>query len=134
MISNRSLVARAAGAAALAVASAACWWAWAAWDTTHQVDPVTGTTSGPYAGWQIAGCVLSLTVVTAVAGTRLPVWVVVPTVTVAFTAAWAWTAAGDASGLWAVGAVMVACATFLGSAFVAGCAVPVRWARRRLET
>ncbi|MBN9113445.1 MAG: hypothetical protein J0I34_32255 [Pseudonocardia sp.] len=133
MISNRSLVTRVAGIAALAVASAACWWAWAAGDTTYQVDAVTGTTSGPYAGWQIAGCVLSLIVVTAVAGARLPVWVVVPTVTAAFTAAWAATASSDATGLWAVGAVMVACGTFLGAAFVAGCAVPVRWARRRLE-
>ncbi|GAY12461.1 hypothetical protein [Pseudonocardia sp. N23] len=33
-------------------------------------------------------------------------------------------------GLWAVGVVMVACGTFLGTAFVAGCAVPVRLARR----
>lgn len=133
MISNRSVVTRVVGIVVLALASAACWWAWAAWDTTYQVDPATGTTSGPYAGWQIAGCVLSLIVVTAVAGARLPVWVVVPTVTVAFTAAWAWTASSDTTGLWAVGAVMVACGTFLGAAFVAGCAVPVRWARRRLE-
>lgn len=122
---------RLAGSAVLAVAAAACWWAWLAWDRTYQRDPVTGVASGPYEAWQVVGCVLCLVAVTVVATSRLPLWIVVPVVPMAFTAAWVLTAAPyDPTGLWAVGAVLVLVATFAGTVLVGGATAVARWADR----
>lgn len=94
--------------AGLAVLTAACWWAWMAWDRGYQTDPATGSTSGPYEVWQVAGCVVCLVVLCVAATVRIPAWLVVPVMPVAFTAAWSWTAAGaDGTGLWVIGAVLV---------------------------
>lgn len=118
---------RLAGTAVLAVAAAACWWVWLAWDRTYQRDPVTGVASGPYEAWQVVGCVLCLVVLTVVAARRLPLRLVVPVVPVAFTAAWALTASTyDRSGLWPVGAALVLVATLVGTALVGGAARAVR--------
>ncbi len=46
----------------LALLTAACWWGWLAWDHSYRHDPVTGVSSGPYEGWQVVGCVVSLIV------------------------------------------------------------------------
>jgi hypothetical protein len=100
----------------LAVLTAVIWGGWLGWDTQKDVDPVTGTASGPYQVWQIVGCVCSLAVVAVVAASLVPPWLVPPTMTLAFTACWTWQAAtGDDSGLWAVGAVLVFFATAVGS-------------------
>lgn len=108
---------RLVGAAALALVAASCWWAWTAWDRL------------PYDGWQVAGCVLCLVATAGVAAGRLPAWIVVPVVPVAFTAAWSATAsAQDTSGLWAVGAILVFTGTLLGAAVVVAA---VRWTTRR---
>lgn len=108
------------GTAALALLTAACWWAWLAWDRTYQRDPVTGTASGPYEAWQVAGCVLCLVAVTVWAATRLPLWIVVPVVPVAFTAAWSLTASSyDNSGLWPVGALFLLVGMIAGTVVVA---------------
>lgn len=102
---------------ALVLLTAACWWAWLAWDETYQVDPVTGNASGPYEAWQVIGCVLSLVAVGSVAALLLPAWVVVGTMTVAFTAAWTATAQSqDETGLFMVGAMLV----FVGMACASG--------------
>lgn len=122
---------RLTGSAVLAVAAAACWWIWLAWDRTYRRDPVTGVASGPYEVWQVIGCVLCLVAVTVVATTRLPLWIVVPVVPLAFTAAWALTAASyDTSGLWALGAVLVLVATFAGTVLVGGATAVARRASR----
>lgn len=84
------------GVAWLAAATAACWAAWMAWDRYTDLDPVTGHESGPYEAWQVVGCVLCLAIVAVVALQRLSRWVVVLTMSVAFSLAWV------ASGLTAV--------------------------------
>ncbi|MGK5441667.1 hypothetical protein ACSNN7_07555 [Micromonospora sp. URMC 105] len=112
---TRALVA----ALVLAVAAVATWGAWLGWDTGYTTDPETGAVSGPYQAWQVAGCVLTLALITAVAGWRLRPWLVAPVLTVAFTAAWTVHAAStDDSGLWAVGAGLVLVGTGLGTTVV----------------
>jgi len=102
-----------------AVAAVATWAAWLAWESGYRTDPATGAVSGPYAGWQVAGCVLTLVLVAAVAGWWAPPWFVAPAVTLAFTAAWAARAAAtDDTGLFAVGAVFLLVGLGTGSALV----------------
>ena len=48
-----------AGAVLALVAAGMLWFVWLGWDTTYDVDPVTGRLSGPYSWWQVAGFVLS---------------------------------------------------------------------------
>ncbi|TDB76417.1 hypothetical protein [Micromonospora sp. KC723] len=106
-------------ALALAAVTVATWAAWLGWNTGYRTDPVTGSTTGPYSVWQVAGCVLTLVLVAAVAGRRLRPWLVAPVMTVAFTAAWSGhAAANDASGLWAVGALLVLVGTASGTTAV----------------
>lgn len=117
--------------AALAFASAACWWLWMAWDRTYQHDPVTGAASGPYQPWQVVGCVLSLVAVAVLAVRRINPVAAAGIMTVSFTSAWSWAAAtADDSGLWAVGATMVLLGMLTGSTIVCGVAT-VMWAGRR---
>ncbi|GGM14648.1 MULTISPECIES: hypothetical protein [Micromonospora] len=111
------------GGLLLAVVTLAVWAAWLGWETGYTEDPRTGEVSGPYAGWQVVGCVVTLVVVGAVAGWLLKPWVVVPVMTVVFTAAWTVdAAANDDSGLFAVGAIMVLIGMALASSLVAGTA------------
>ncbi|WFE53771.1 hypothetical protein [Micromonospora sp. WMMD1155] len=103
----------------LAAATVGTWLLWLGWDDEYTVDAETGATSGPYAPWQVIGCVLTLVLLAALAARRLSPWLVVPVMTVAFTAAWTWRAASaDDSGLWAVGAVLVLVGTAAGSTAV----------------
>ncbi|HWD01679.1 MAG TPA: hypothetical protein VG674_04335 [Amycolatopsis sp.] len=121
------------GALVLAGLTVATWWSWLGSDTTYQIDPVTGHRTGPYEPWQVAGCVLCL-VVLAVAGTMigLPRWVVVPVMSVVFTVAWSAAAiATDRSGLWGVGALMVAIGMVGGSYAVVSAADRARTALAR---
>lgn len=127
--SGVGVASRVVGIVVLALLAASCWWVWMAWDHSYQVDPATGDASGPYAAWQVIGCVLSLVTVCVFATTRLSVWLVVPTMTVAFTGAWSWTAAGvDDTGLWLVGAVYVFVGMFVGTAMVSGVTAALRLA------
>ncbi|WP_406070205.1 hypothetical protein [Micromonospora sp. NBC_01638] len=103
----------------LAAATVGVWLLWLGWDTQYTVDAQTGNTSGPYEPWQVIGCVLTLVLLAALAGTRLSPWLVAPVMTVAFTTAWSWRAASsDDSGLWAVGAVLVLLGMAIGSTLV----------------
>lgn len=125
--SGGRVASRLVGIVVLALLAASCWWGWMAWDRSYQVDPATGDASGPYEAWQVIGCVLSLVTVCVFATTRLPVWLVVPMMTVAFTGAWSWTAVGvDDSGLWLVGAVYVFVGMFVGTAMVSGVTAALR--------
>ncbi|WBB68543.1 hypothetical protein [Micromonospora sp. WMMD812] len=112
---------QAAGALAVALLSAAAWYAWLGWDTGYQVDPVTGATSGPYQAWQVVGCGLTLLVVFV--GALLVGVRPVPAsaaLTLAFTAAWAATwASRDDTGLYAVGAVLLLAGLAAGTTVVA---------------
>lgn len=112
---------------ALALLTASCWWAWMAWDNSYQTDPAAGTTSGPYQAWQVIGCVVCLIALGVGATVRLPAWLVVPIMPIAFTAAWSWTAASaDDSGLWAVGAMLVFVGMLAGTGAVSGVTAFVR--------
>ena len=114
---------------ALAVATVLTWAAWLSWETGYRTDAETGSVSGPYSWWQVAGCVLTLAVLAAVAGRHLHPLVVVPVMAIAFTVAWSVDAAGaDESGLWPVGAFLVLVGVAGGSALVAGLG---RLSRRR---
>lgn len=117
------------GGLLLAAATVGAWWAWLGWESGYTVDPETGATSGPYAVWQVAAAVLTLIVIAAVGGWFWSPWLVAPVMTVTFTAVWAARAAStDDSGLWAVGAAMVAIGTAIGATVVSGGAA---WLRHR---
>jgi hypothetical protein len=118
-----------------AAVSAGSWFAWMAGDTSYQIDPVTGDFSGPYEKWQVAGCGVCLVLVALLTGLALPdAWASALVITVAFTAAWSVTAAaGDRTGLWLVGAVVVFLGVGLASTVVcyAGAlARRIMWGRR----
>ncbi len=114
----------------LALASAGSWWAWLAWDDTYQTDPATGVASGPFEGWQVVGCVLSLLVVGLLAHRHLPAGVVAVAMTVSFTLAYAASVVpADETGLSLVGVVMVAVGMTAISGLVAALVVAVRGAR-----
>ncbi|MEU8393250.1 hypothetical protein, partial [Micromonospora sp. NPDC048843] len=103
----------------LAAATVGAWILWLGWDTRYTVDAQTGASSGPYEPWQVIGCVLTLVLLAALAGTRLSPWLVAPVMTVAFTAVWSWRAAGtDDSGLWVVGGILVLVGMAAGSTVV----------------
>ena len=108
-------------ALALAVVSGALWWVWFGWDTRRDVDPVTGASIGPYEWWQVCACVLSWAVL-AWAGTEvLKPAAVILVMPAAFTASWILSAAlTDDSGLWGIGAVLVAVGTLAGNALIVG--------------
>jgi hypothetical protein len=107
------------GVLGVAAASVAAWWSWLGRDREYQVDPATGVSSGPYEVWQVAGCVLSLAVIAIVGALLLSAWIVVASMTVAFTVAWSMAAAStDESGLWGVGATMVFIGLAAGSALL----------------
>jgi len=105
----RRTVSEPLGAVVLAALTVAGWWAWLGWDTEYTVDPVTRSSSGPYEAWQVIGCVVTLLALAVGASLLLRPWTVIATMTVAFTVPWAVSAASsDDSGLWLVGAVLVA--------------------------
>ncbi|MFF5081882.1 hypothetical protein ACFY36_32930 [Actinoplanes sp. NPDC000266] len=107
-------------AIAAAVLTLAAWAGWLGWESGYVTDPSTGAVSGPYAWWQVAGCVLTLIVIAAVAARWAHPLVVAAVMTVVFTAAWSAKAAGsDESGLWPVGATLVAMGMAAGSVAVA---------------
>ncbi|GAB3701195.1 hypothetical protein GCM10027597_64830 [Saccharopolyspora tripterygii] len=101
-----------------------------AWDRSYQTDPATGVTSGPYQAWQVVGCVVCLVALGVGASVRLPTWLVIPVMPVAFTAAWSWTASGaDDTGLWVVGALLVFVGMVVGTGVVSGITAFARRAR-----
>jgi hypothetical protein len=105
------------GAALLSVLA---WVAWLGWDQEYQVDPATGIASGPYEAWQVVGCVLTLLVAAVVAGVAARAVVAAAWVTVPFTVCWTVSAAReDETGLFAVGALLIAVGLYLGSLAVA---------------
>ena len=114
-----------------AVLSVLAWAGWLGWDSEYQIDPATGVASGPYEAWQVVGCVITLLVAAVVAGLAASPAVAAAWVTVPFTLAWAVSAGrDDETGLFLVGAVLIAGGLYLGSWAVAavGAAVTRRLA------
>jgi hypothetical protein len=115
----------------LAAVTVGIWYGWLGWDTGYQVDSA-GHQSGPYEAWQVAGCVLSLAVVGALASMRVRPWLVAAVMTVAFTVTWSVDAASkDETGLWGVGAMLVLAGMALGSGVVCYAAALTRQMIRR---
>ena len=111
---TRSRTAIVLTAFALALIAAASWWAWLGWDTTYQKDPRTGVASGPYEAWQVIGCVLTL-LGAGLAGATLVHPRTLVLMPLGFTVAWSITSArDDETGLWVVGAFLVAIGMSVG--------------------
>jgi hypothetical protein len=107
-----------AAVAVLAALTAGTWFAWLGWDNGYQSDSA-GHQSGPYEAWQVAGCVVTLAAVAALASTQVRPWLVSAVMTVAFTVTWSVDAAShDETGLWGVGAMLVLAGMAIGSAAV----------------
>ena len=113
--------------AVLAAGAALSYAGWLGWDRRYDTDPVTGAASGPYEAWQVVGCVLTLAVLATAAGLLRRPGLAVAVVPVVFTSLWSRDAARtDDTGLWVVGAVLLACGSLAGVAAVASLADGVR--------
>lgn len=120
------------------VAGALLWAAWLGWDRTASFDVVTGTVQYPYVTLQVLGCALSVGVVVAAFAARLRPVTGAAGVAVGFWLVWTVDAASkDETGLFGVGALLLAAGLALGTTVAAavgvGVGAVVRSARRRGE-
>jgi hypothetical protein len=83
------------------------WAAWLGWDQQRDVHP-DGSTTGPYEAWQVIGLVLTLLPPVYWAASRRRFTGAVPGTTAGLTVAALYDWSDDASGLFAVGVVLVA--------------------------
>jgi hypothetical protein len=112
-----------ASVALIALLAAGLWIGWFVWDTEYQYNASTGELAGPYAVWQGVGAFLCGIVVAGFAYRLLPFGVALLVLPASFTLAWIGTAAvGDATGLWMIGAVLVAFGTTLAAVVLLGIA------------
>lgn len=110
-----------------AVLGALTWAAWLGWDRTASYDSITGTVQMPYVTLQVAGCALTVGVVTAVLAGRWHPRAAAAGVTLGFWVVWTVDAAArDDTGLFAVGAVLLAIGLALGTTVAAALGVGVR--------
>lgn len=100
---------------ALAGIAMAAWAAWLGWDQHRDVHP-DGSTTGPYAAWQVIGLVLTLVAPVCWAASRRYTVAAVFGTTAGLTVATAYDWSDDASGLFVIGVAMVA----IGSLAVTG--------------
>jgi hypothetical protein len=105
----------------VAVATLAGYLGWLGWDQHKDAQP-DGSLTGPYQSWQVAGLVLVLAAVAAVASLRGRPMIAVVVGTVVTTACFSVDAATEPpitnDGLWPIGAAMVALGTCGGLALV----------------
>ena len=117
---NRTPATSLVTALGLVASSVGTWWLFLGLDTVRDVDPVTGSTTGPYEAPQVIGCAVVLICLVSAGTTALPAWLAVTAVAIPFTAAWSVQAAtSDSSGLWVIGAALVLLGTVCGGALVA---------------
>lgn len=97
---------------AVALASAASWFAWLGWETGYRTLP-DGSVEGPYSTAQVLACGVTVVMV-VVAGclalrcSRRGSTAVIACATGAFAVAWAREASSqDSAGLWGVGLILV---------------------------
>lgn len=113
---------RSTATATAAVEAVLVYVAFLSWDRTVVVDPVTGSTSGPYDTWQVLGCALVLGLVAATGGRAQRPRSTAAATTVGFTVAWslgAATSGGEDANLWPIGAFVTALGTFAWTLVVA---------------
>lgn len=97
--------------------SLAAWAAWLGWDQHRDVQP-DGTTTGPYAAWQVIGLVLTLLVPVYWAASRRHIAGAVLGTTIGLTVAAFYDWSDDAGGLYGVGVGMVMVGTLAVTAAV----------------
>lgn len=118
---------------ALAVFSAAMWFAWLGWD--HEYYLVDGVAQGPYRAWQVVGCAVALAAGAVVAYALVRrVGAVLPLAAagaLGFAVPWAMEAARtDDSGLWVIGLILLLGGATAGLLAVLGVAALVLKPRR----
>jgi hypothetical protein len=96
--------------------SGAAWWSLLGWDHTGTYD-TDGNYSGPYESWQVTALVVVLGVLAGWLGVRGSFFAGPSATAVALTASFAVDAHSDSSGLWVVGATMLAVGCFVGMSF-----------------
>ena len=92
------------------------------WDRSEDVDPVTGSTSGPYDTWQIACTTVALGLLAYYGGRAQHAWAASAAISLGFAVAWsvgAATAPTEDANLWPVGAAFLLVGTLLSTAPVA---------------
>ncbi len=102
----------------VAAAALGLWFAWLGWDTTYDVDPVTGSLSGPYSWWQVAGFVLSAGLFVFAARRFLPAPANVAATSLGVAGGFALSARADDSGLAAIGVVLILIGSAAGAALL----------------
>jgi hypothetical protein len=121
------------------VLGALTWAAWLGWDRSSSYDVITDSVQTPYVTLQVLGCVLTVAVATAVLAVRAHPVAGPGGVAAGFWAVWTVDAASlDDTGLFAVGAVLLALGLAAGISLTAAIAVGVRTAidarkRRRAD-
>ncbi|MGY0017851.1 hypothetical protein [Streptomyces sp. cg35] len=110
---------------ALAGLALAAWAAWLGWDQHRDVHP-DGTTTGPYAAWQVIGLALTLLVPVCWAASRRHVTGTVLGTSAGLTVAAFVDWSDDSSGLYAVGAGMVMVGSLAATAVVCALITSVR--------
>ncbi len=96
---------------------AAIWAAWLGWDHTYYYDAEVGVNQGPYRPAQVAACAATVGLITALLSLRWNPFVVAAGITVGFWTVWTVQAASeDATGLYAVGAILLFGGLVLGTA------------------
>ena len=121
------------------VLGALTWAAWLGWDRTASYDVITGTVQKPYVTLQVLGCAVTVGAVTAVLAARWHPVAAAVGVGLGFWVVWTlWAAAHDATGLYLVGALMLAIGLAVGTTMAAAVGVVVRTAvetarRRRTD-
>jgi hypothetical protein len=100
-----------------ALLGALAWAAWLGWDRTASYDVITRTVQTPYVTLQVLGCALTVGLATAFLAARWHPVAAATGVGLGFWVVWtAWASSTDGSGLWAVGAVMLAVGLAAGTA------------------
>ncbi|MEU6840815.1 hypothetical protein ABZ930_02930 [Streptomyces sp. NPDC046716] len=100
-----------------AVTAIAAWAVWLGWDQHRDVHP-DGSTTGPYAAWQVIGLVLTLLAPVCWSAARHHVAATALGTTAGLTAAAAFDWSDDSSGLFMVGVVLLALGTLAATAAV----------------
>ncbi|TNM64525.1 hypothetical protein FHN55_13435 [Streptomyces sp. NP160] len=96
------------------------WGAWLGWDTSASFDVVTREVESPHVTLQVLGCALTTGAVTAVLGARWWWAAAAGGVSVGFWLGWTTQAgAGDDTGLYLVGALVLAVGLGAGTSFAA---------------
>ena len=95
-------------AAVCALVTVVAYGAFLGWDQAKDIA-ADGSETGPYQSWQVIALAVVLGATAFFGGWRRQPWVAAPAVTVPLLVCWVLDSAGeDGSGLWIVGAAMVA--------------------------